>query len=379
MACPLSPVRRTLPQYQQFPHAIRSTLYAARVACGLSAVPGPPYPAPVPAVPARYPLHAIRCSRGPWPVPYPLSPVPCPLSAVPSPLYPAKVSFLVNADDFGLTPGVNRSVAELHQAHALSSATLMATGAFFDDAVATAIANPTLEVGCHVLLVDGTPVLPPEQIPSLVCTNGKFRPTLTHFVRDLFTYRINREEIIAEATAQIRRLQDAGLRVSHIDTHKHTHLFSGILRPLLRAAQVCRIPAIRNPFEPAWALRATTGVSALRRMAVVALGTERRAFHRLVRASGLRTPAGTIGVLATGTTGPENVAATLRAILAAQPNGPASTWELVCHPGYPDAALDQVRTRLRASRGHEHQALLQLLPGLPLAAWRDLTPSNQPS
>ncbi len=277
---------------------------------------------------------------------------------------------LVNADDFGLTPGVNRSIAELHRAHALSSATLMATGAFFDDAVATAHANPDLEIGCHILLVDGIPALPPEQIPTL-CPNGRsFRPTLIAFVRDLFTFRIRAAEITAEATAQIRRLQAAGIRVSHIDTHKHTHLFSGILRPLLAAAQICQIPAIRNPFEPDWALRATRGSATyLRRAAVVALRSQHRAFQRAVHASGLATTSGTIGVLATGTL---NVRETLRSLLAALPQNPNQTWELVCHPGYPDAALDQVRTRLRASRAAEHQALLELLPNIPLASWRDL-------
>jgi chitin disaccharide deacetylase len=281
------------------------------------------------------------------------------------------VPLLVNADDFGLTPGVNRSIAELHQAHALSSATLMATGAYFDGAVALAQANPALEVGCHILLVDGTPALPPSQIPSLVRPNGQFRPTLTAFVRDLFTFRINPDEITAEATAQIRRLQSAGLRVSHIDTHKHTHLFSGILRPLLAAARTCQVPAIRNPFEPDWALRATQGsATRLRRLAVVALQSQQRAFQRAVYASGLATTSGTIGVLATGGL---NVAETLRALLIAMPTDLTQTWELVCHPGYPDAALDQVRTRLRASRAQEHQALLELLPATPLASWSSLS------
>ncbi len=309
---------------------------------------------------------------------------------------------LVNADDFGLTPGINRSIAELHRAHALSSATLMATGAFFDDAVTVARANPSLETGCHILLVDGTPALPPREIPTL-CPNGEsFRLTLTAFVRDLLTFRIRPDEIIAEACAQIRRLQRAGLHVSHIDTHKHTHLFSGILRPLLSAAQSCGVAAIRNPFEPAWALRATKGISSIRRFAVVALRSQHRAFHGAVRASGLTTTSGTIGVLSTGTL---NVDQTLRSLLAAmpvqapqsrapqspppnmplktpqslQPNPPEAppaipepTWELVCHPGYPDQHLDQVRTRLRASRAAEHQALLQLLPTIPLASWRDL-------
>ena len=276
---------------------------------------------------------------------------------------------LVNADDFGLTPGVNRSIVELHAARALSSATLMATAAFFDDAVRLAHDHPTLEVGCHVLLVDGTPALPPRQIPSL-CPDGRsFRATLTHFVRDLLTFRIRPEEITAEATAQIGRLQRAGLRVSHLDTHKHTHLFSGILRPLLQAARACGVPAIRNPFEPAWSLRATPQASTLRRLAVIALRTEHRAFLRLVREAGLATTAGTLGVLATGAT---DVPASLRALLEAAPVDPRSVWELVCHPGYLDPHLDRVRTRLRASRAQEHAALLALLPGIPLASWRDL-------
>lgn len=278
---------------------------------------------------------------------------------------------IVNADDFGLTPGVNRSIGELHRARALSSATLMATGAHFENAVAIAQANPTLEVGCHVQLVDGTPLLPPSQIPTL-CPDGKsFRPTLGAFVRDLFAFRIRAAEITAEATAQIRHLQQAGLRVSHFDTHKHTHLFSGILRPLLAAALACRIPAVRNPFEPDWALRATrSSATTLRRLAVVALQSQHRAFQRAVRASGLATTSGTIGVLATGTL---DVRETVRALLAAMPMDASQTWELVCHPGYVDAELGRVRTRLRQSRAEEHAALLELLPAVPLGTWAGLT------
>ena len=229
--------------------------------------------------------------------------------------------------------------------------------------------NPGLEVGCHVLLVDGTPVLPPSQIPTL-CPDGKaFRSTLTAFVRDLFTFRIRAAEITAEATAQMERLRSAGMQVSHFDTHKHTHLFSGILRPLLAAARGCGVPAVRNPFEPDWALRATKGSATTAAAAgVVALQSQHRAFQRAVEASGLATTQGTIGVLATGTL---EVAATLRSLLDAMPDADA-TWELVCHPGYPDAALEQVRTRLRESRAEEHAALLELLPGMRLGRWGEL-------
>lgn len=286
-------------------------------------------------------------------------------------LYAVPVPLLINADDFGLTPGVNRSIAELHRAGVLTSATLMATGASFDEAVAIAQANPTLEVGCHVVLVDGLPALPPSHIPSLAAPDGPLRPSLARFAADLHLGRIRAADIEAEAAAQIRRLQAAGLRVSHIDTHKHTHLFPGVLRPLLRAARACGVTAIRNPFEPAWARSVSAGVPALRRLAILALGTRRRRFLRLVRESGLATTAGILGFLATGV---PDVPAALAALLAAVPRNSAATWELVCHPGYVDPQLDAVRTRLRASRQHEHAALLHAIPrcALPLASWAKL-------
>lgn len=277
---------------------------------------------------------------------------------------------IINADDFGLTPGVNRSVAELHQASALTSATLMATSSFFADAVSLAQANPSLEVGCHIVLVDGAPALPASQIPTLVGAGGQFRDKLGRFAADLFMGRIRAEQIEAEATAQIRRLQEAGLQVSHIDTHKHTHVFPRVLRPLLRAARACGVRAIRNPFEPDWALRVTPGAGRLRRMAVVVLDSQRRTFLRLVQEAGMATTSGTIGVLATGSL---DVATTLDRLLAAVPAGD-TTWELVCHPGYPDEHLARVQTRLRASRGLEHAALLEKIPrsGVALGSWRDL-------
>ena len=276
---------------------------------------------------------------------------------------------IVNADDFGLTPGVNRSVIELRQAGALSSATLMATAEFFDDAVALAKANPALEVGCHVQLVDGNAALPPAEIPSL-CPDGKgLRPSLGRFAADLYLGRIRASEIEAEAAAQIRRVQAAGLSVSHLDTHKHTHLFPKVLAPLLSAAKSCGMPAIRNPFEPVWARQATPGASAVRKFEVTLLNTRLHAFRRLVRQSGLATTDGAIGVLATGTS---NVPRALQSLLAAIPEG---TWELVCHPGYPDRHLEQLRTRLRGSRGQEHRALHDLVPGSGIApgSWAELS------
>jgi predicted glycoside hydrolase/deacetylase ChbG (UPF0249 family) len=167
--------------------------------------------------------------------------------------------------------------------------------------------------------------------------------------------RIRDQEIEAEAIAQIRRIQSSGLTVSHIDSHKHVHAFPRVLAPLLRAARHCGVHRVRNPFEPWWSLKATRPAGTLRRMQVHAMRTQGRAFARLTSEHGMMTADGSIGLLATGILDDS----VLRSLLQAMPPG---TWELVCHPGYSDSALDQARTRLRASREVERSALLAVVP-----------------
>lgn len=266
----------------------------------------------------------------------------------------------MNADDFGLTPGVNRAIVELHAAGALPSATLMATGRAFADAVRLAREYPTLGVGCHIVLTDGVPVLPPSSIPTLVGSDGRsFRPSLTKFIAALLLGRIRADEITREAEAQIRRLQQAGVPVTHVDTHKHTHILPPVARPLLLAAERTGIRAIRNPFEPAWSLRIGEA-GLLRRFQVLAAGQLRRSFFAqpALREGRIRTTEGTIGISATGHLN----RATLRDLLEALPEG---TWELVCHPGYNDRDLDAITTRLRSTREIERDALLEAVPREP--------------
>jgi chitin disaccharide deacetylase len=264
---------------------------------------------------------------------------------------------IINADDFGLAPGVNRAIVELQQAGALSSATLMANGPYFSPAVYMAFAQPGLAVGCHVVLVDGSPCLRAGEVPSLLDPLGSssFRITVGSFVADLLRGRIREKEIEAEAVAQIRRIQSSGLTVSHIDSHKHLHAFPRVLAPLLRAARHCGVNCVRNPFEPPWSLRATRTGGTVRRMQVHVMRSQRRTFCRLTKEHGLSTADGSIGLLATGVLDDS----VLRSLLRAMPEG---TWELVCHPGYTDSALEQARTRLLASRETERSALLDVIP-----------------
>ena len=266
---------------------------------------------------------------------------------------PAERRLIINADDFGLTRGINQAILELNAAQVLPSATLMATGESFRDAVHAAFQQGSLGVGCHVVLVDGRPELHSSELTTLA-PGGQLRSSLNAFTLDLFAGRISSQEIEREATAQIRKVQSAGITVTHLDTHKHTHMFPQVLRSLIRAAQACHVPAIRNPFEPSWSLRLTRGAPAARHLQVRALRLFRRSFLRAIPAAGLRTTDGALGVLATGTFDADYVLRLLRSM-------PVGTWELVCHPGYVDEALQHANTRLIATRESERIALLSAL------------------
>lgn len=276
---------------------------------------------------------------------------------------------IVNADDFGQTQGINRAVLELHWAGLLTSATLMARAGATDQAIEIARTTPTLGVGCHIVLSDGEPALPPAQIPSLLNpSTNLFIPRLTVFLGRLFAGRIHAEEIETETIAQIQYLQSRGLHVTHIDTHKHTHMFPRVLRPLLRGARVCGIHSVRNPFEPVWAIRATASTGLVRAAQVSVLRRLQSTWHRIVGEEGFNTTRGTLGVSSTGALD----TIILHRLLDRVPDG---TWELVTHPGYNDADLARVRTRLRASRDIERRALavLREFPALNLISFNELT------
>jgi predicted glycoside hydrolase/deacetylase ChbG (UPF0249 family) len=266
---------------------------------------------------------------------------------------------IVNADDFGLTGGINRAVRDLHQAGALTSTTLMAAAPRFGEAVEISHQQKLLGVGCHIVLVDGSPVANPAAILTLLNSSSQrsgepqFRATLGEFVRDLYLGRIDSTDIEREAVAQIQRLQQAGVAVTHVDTHKHTHMFPPVLKGVIQAAQACGIRAIRNPFEPAWSVTATPAAGLVRSWQIRLLRKLRHTFWKLIRQREFTTTQGCIGVAATGTL--DEMA--LRSLLDRLPDG---TFELVCHPAYLDDELMATRTRLQQSR-HVELAALQTL------------------
>jgi hopanoid biosynthesis associated protein HpnK len=260
---------------------------------------------------------------------------------------------IINADDFGLTKGVNRAIAQANRSGVLTSATIMANARVFAEAASLAMAQPGLKTGCHIVLIDGDPV----SANLLTLTNGssRFRSSLKEFAVAAVRRRLSADEIQREATAQIRKIQSLGISVTHIDSHKHTHMFPHVLRPVLRAARACGIRAVRNPFEP---LRTWPGgmlLSApalwLRCAGVMTFQLFAGEFRRALKAEGMVSTDGTVGIAATGKLDQKMLLAILKHL-------PEGTWELVCHPGYSDTDLRNAGTRLTASREIELSALI---------------------
>ena len=259
---------------------------------------------------------------------------------------------IVNADDFGLTSGVNRAILEGNRSGIVTSATLMANAKATNAAIDLAKSEPTLKTGCHVVLIDGVPLT--ANLPSLTQSSQRFRTSMKQFAIAAVRGQIAADEIQQEAEAQIRKLQSAGIILTHLDSHKHTHMFPHVLRPMVRAAKACGIRAIRNPFEPirCWPTGMVFGSPRLwlRSAGVMTLQMFAAEFWRILNDEGMVSTDGTVGIAVTGLLNQQK----FLEILAALPYG---IWELVCHPGYSDSDLKAAGTRLTQSREIELSAL----------------------
>lgn len=152
---------------------------------------------------------------------------------------------IINADDFGRHELINLAVEKAFQNGCLRSTTIMAGAKFFDNAVEIAKRNTNLGVGIHFTLANGYPVLPPEKIPTLVTAEGIFHENYIEFIKLYVKGKINRDEIQAELAAQLEKVNRAGLKPTHFDSHQHLHHFPGIIGIALKLAKAANIPAMR--------------------------------------------------------------------------------------------------------------------------------------
>jgi chitin disaccharide deacetylase len=233
---------------------------------------------------------------------------------------------IINADDFGFTREVNAGIVHAHRHGILTSTTLMANGDAFEDAVRLARETPTLDIGGHMVLIQGRSLVTRNPFPE------KLRDTVLAIARgDLDPYH--------ELRAQIEKIQDTGIELTHLDSHKHTHIVPKVFRAMVRLAHEFRVPYVRLPLDTTIPLPGRC------------FQLLRRYYTRLARDYDVRMTDHFIGFRLTGSLNEKRFAAALESV------GEGTT-EFMCHPGFLGPELQAAATRLKQSRVEELQALI---------------------
>jgi predicted glycoside hydrolase/deacetylase ChbG (UPF0249 family) len=242
---------------------------------------------------------------------------------------------IVNADDFGFAHDVNAGIIEAHQRGIVTATTLMANGAAFDDAVRLAAQNQGLDIGCHLVLVGGHSLLTGVSLPASVAG-------LVHAVarRQIRPYD--------ELKPQVERIAAAGIRATHVDTHKHTHLVPQVLDAVARLAGEYGIRWVRRPFD--FPLSGAGSIPWSIRLVSFCMGGLRARFHRVLSRHGCRTTDYFAGFQITGRFRADELVSLIRKL-------PDGVTEFMCHPGRCTNELRRCRTRLKESREEELRAL----------------------
>jgi len=236
---------------------------------------------------------------------------------------------IINADDFGLSPGVNRGIVAAFREGVLSSTTMLVNLAAFDDAVRLAREQPELPIGVHLSLLWGRPVSAAADVPTLVDGAGCFPRSPGTLARRYFLGRLSLDQAALEFRNQIRAFRGAGLKPTHVDTHKHVHCLPGILEAVLAAAREFGIDKLRLPSEerpaggraprPSW-----SGAGRRRLIRFLCRGARGK-----LRAAGMRTTDHFVGIAHGDGLNSELLTLILSSL------GPGVT-EIMCHPGYDD-------------------------------------------
>ena len=231
---------------------------------------------------------------------------------------------IVNADDLGLTPGVNRGILRAFQDGIVTSASLLVTGSAFEEAVALARQNPELDVGLHLTLVEERAVLGREALPTLVDETGRFPRTNGEFFRRAVLGRISWDEVEREIAAQLARFQKTGLRLTHLNSHQHLHMFPPVFQIVRRLTRRMDNVWIRNSAGP-WRKSPSVRMGRwVQRFGLNLVCLSARRLH------GPQMPDGMYGFEVSGCL----TRGALEKILRKIPDG---LYELICHPGEDDA------------------------------------------
>lgn len=156
------------------------------------------------------------------------------------------VNKIFNADDFGISPGVNQAIFKAHTEGVLNSTSIMITLKFVPEALELAKQMPDLNIGLHGNLTNENSVLSQKEIPLLVNENGKFKHGFVNLALLSLLYpKELKRQVKAEIRAQIEKAKAAGIRLSHLDSHRHVHMIPGIFKAFMELQQEYKIPRLR--------------------------------------------------------------------------------------------------------------------------------------
>lgn len=262
-------------------------------------------------------------------------------------------NLVVNADDLGWAEGVNRGIAEAHRHGIVTSTSLLANGAAFESAVAVAKSLPALGVGVHLNLSDGRPIAAAQSVASLCNERGEFAGGPENYLLRIARRTLRMKEVELEWCSQIQKVRDAGISPTHLDGHKHVHMLPGLFELALKLAKRHGIGAIRVSHEASSLRSALSAGETHNAPLVMKQGVQARMLKLLARdaqalaeKAGIATTDYFCGIAQTG----ELTVAGVKRLLESLLEG---TTEMMCHPGFKDAALEKSATRLQDSRATE--------------------------
>jgi hopanoid biosynthesis associated protein HpnK len=276
-------------------------------------------------------------------------------------------ALIVNADDFGMTHGINRGIIEASGKGIVTATSIMVTGWAFEEAVQLARENPNLDIGLHLSLTVGRPVSNDPAVNRCLTSHGTFRLGNRDLLIDLILHTISPSIPYREIEAQFKKALDTRLPITHIDGHESIHLFPGIREIVFELMGRYGIPFLRLSYEGIGLRR----LWKLKRWKKALINLFALLLRRQIRRRGIRTTDYYYGSFDAGYLEKEK-------LIGAISNVKEGTSEIMCHPGYRDELFDRIcggrylpDQELRALMDGEVKTLLHER-GIHLISFKDL-------
>lgn len=261
---------------------------------------------------------------------------------------------MVNADDFGLSPGINRGILESACRGHVSSVSLCVNGRAYGEALALIRENPSLDVGLHIVLVGERPVSRPDRVKTLVDQKGDLHKDAAVFLFRYLTRRIDMRDIESEIIAQFQKARGAGINISHVDSHQHLHMLPGIMGITVRICERYRVPFVRTTYCPVGRHLLSAGKKRI--LVQLALNKLSALARKKIKSHGLRTVDFSSGALYSGALNEK----LFSAFISSLGNG---ITEIISHPAWSGASIAG-QYRKRGYGEGEHEFLVSDKPGL---------------